>query len=67
MIDLACPRKRLAIEADGGKYHIDIVREQQRDDQLRALGWKVLHFRYQHLKGSPSYVKKTVRQAYYAR
>lgn len=44
-LDFATPRAsyRKAVEIDGMNWHQDIVREQQRDEALNAMGWQVLH------------------------
>ncbi len=62
MIDIAHPRLKLALEADGERWHRDIVREFDRDSALERLGWDVLHFRYPELKDHPSRVKRKVRR-----
>lgn len=42
-IDFGSPERKVGIEVDGLAYHLDIVLEQQRDDYLEDLGWRVLH------------------------
>lgn len=47
-IDIAFPTVRLAIECDGRDYHTspaDRERDQNRDDYLAKLGWRVKRFR----------------------
>ena len=42
-IDFAFPDVRLAVECDGRPYH-DPAADKRRDERLRRLGWRVLHF-----------------------
>lgn len=65
VIDLAQPRLKLALEADGERYHFDIVREQRRNERLKELGWSVRHFRYPRLKNEPRRVRREVRGWFY--
>lgn len=45
-IDVALPDKKIAVEYDGWFDHGDLVEEDaQRDEELIAAGWKVLHVR----------------------
>lgn len=62
VIDLAHPRLKLALEADGERYHMDIVKEQMRDEALKGKGWSVRHYRYPALKDEPRRVKREVRR-----
>ncbi len=66
IIDLAHPRLKLALEADGEKWHMDIVKEQRRDEALVGKGWSVKHFRYPKLKNEPRKVRREVRHWYYS-
>lgn len=65
MIDLAHPRLKLALEADGERWHIDVVREMQRDEVLAIKGYQVKHYRYPILKNQPKQVKREVRRWFY--
>jgi len=65
IIDLAHPRLKLALEADGEKYHMDVVHEQRRDDLLKAKNWSVRHYRYPRLKNEPRKVRREVRRWFY--
>lgn len=40
-VDFANPVARVAIECDGSAFHKDKAKDQQRDDELAAMGWKV--------------------------
>lgn len=40
-VDFANPKARVAIECDGAAFHQDKAKDQRRDDELAALGWKV--------------------------
>lgn len=42
-IDVAIPSLMLGFEYDGKYFHSDISQEKQRDDELIALGWTVVH------------------------
>jgi len=62
VIDLAHPRLKLALEADGERWHEDVVREWNRDQLLHAKGWEVKHFRYPKLRDEPRKVRREVRR-----
>lgn len=49
-----------AIEIDGRDFHDDIIKEQNRDDYLRARGWRVYHIRADSLYRDPSLVQRKV-------
>ena len=61
MVDLAHPRLKIAIEADGTAYHTDVVKEFDRDEALARRGWTVRHYRYPLLKKDPKRVRREVR------
>jgi len=42
-IDFAFPEARVAVEVDGSRWHEDRQKDQNRDNKLDALGWKVIH------------------------
>jgi very-short-patch-repair endonuclease len=63
-IDLANPKLQLAIEGDGKQYHMDIVREHDRDQALQRKGWRVCHFRYEDLKYHPEKCKSRIEAAW---
>jgi very-short-patch-repair endonuclease len=65
VIDLAHPRLKLALEADGERWHMDVVREFDRDEALKSLGWTIRHYRYPALKSQPKSVKRQVRGWYW--
>jgi len=44
-IDIAVPSKRLAIEYDGELFHADAERESAKDNEIAAMGWRVVHIR----------------------
>ena len=62
VIDLAHPRLKLALEADGEKWHRDIVKEEMRNSALQGKGWSIKHFRYPRLKNEPRKVRREVRR-----
>jgi very-short-patch-repair endonuclease len=43
-IDIALPKKRLAIEIDGAYWHRNKATQRKRDRYLKVRGWRVLHF-----------------------
>lgn len=63
-IDLANPVLKLAVEGDGERWHMDVVKEQQRNDELGRLGWQVVHFRYDKLKYKPELVRQELEEAW---
>jgi very-short-patch-repair endonuclease len=40
-LDFANPQSRIAIECDGAAWHLDRVKDYERDEKLRHLGWTV--------------------------
>lgn len=55
-VDLAYPRARFAIEADGYVYHSSHAawrRDRVRRNALTALGWRVLHVTWKDLNERP--------------
>lgn len=54
------PYGKKAIEIDGRDFHRDIVKEQERDDYLRARGWQVMHIQALALYHNPESVRKRV-------
>jgi len=42
-VDIAHPKKKIAVEVDGKYWHRDKSKERTRDRCLRKLGWKVIH------------------------
>lgn len=65
IIDLAHPKLRIAVEADGQQWHTDIVHEYDRDERLQKAGWTIRHYRYPMLKNKPKKVRREVRRLYY--
>lgn len=61
IVDFAHPKLNLALEADGDRWHRDVVHEYDRDELLKELGWSVRHYRYAPLKGTPDKVRAEVR------
>lgn len=46
-LDLAYPKEKIAIEADGFEFHsslVDFLRDRARQNALVALGWRILRF-----------------------
>lgn len=44
---------RKALEIDGSQWHMDVLKEQERDEYLRARGWQVMHIKAARLKREP--------------
>ena len=65
IIDLAHPRLKLALEADGERWHMDVVKEQRRNEALKGKGWSVKHMRYPRLRDEPRKVRREVRRWYW--
>ena len=64
-VDVAFPGLRLAIEVDGFAYHSDrdrFQRDRRRQNDLVALGWRVLRFTWTDLVERPEYVTDRIRQ-----
>lgn len=54
------PYDKKAVEIDGKDFHMDVVREQERDDYLRDRGWRVLHIRAADLYANPDLIQRRV-------
>jgi very-short-patch-repair endonuclease len=66
-VDFAWPEVKLAVEADGYKWHSG--RKQWQDDMARQnalaeVGWLVLRFSWYDVTQRPGYVIRTIREAY---
>ena len=65
-VDFAYPEIRLAIEADGFRYHSGLgswERDLDRRNELTALGWHVIHVAWHDLNERPRRVAEQVRRA----
>ena len=65
-VDFAYPDLKLAIELDGAAYHSSRSargRDRNRDNQLVALGWRVLRFSWDDLTEHPDAVLRCVQGA----
>src|SRR5439155_15646509 len=65
-LDFAYPDQRVAIEADGFRYHDDrqgFDAERARGNEIQALGWHVLRITSKHLQQDPDVVVAWVRRA----
>src|SRR5262249_49612157 len=65
-LDLAYPRQRVDVEADGVSVHDQpgaVYRDRWRQNLLANLGWTVLRFTWTDLLQRPRYVVDTVRSA----
>lgn len=66
IVDFAFPAERLAVEADGYRWHSGRVRwerDLQRRNALTALGWRVLHVTWGDLVKSPDDVIRGITRA----
>lgn len=63
-LDLSIPRRKLAVEADGGPHYTvnGFKRDIVRDEQLRSKGWQVMRVNYAEIKANPRGVKRRVRK-----
>jgi very-short-patch-repair endonuclease len=62
-VDFAYVDRRIAIELDGATYHSGEraeKRDRRRDHRVGALGWRVLHFDWDEVTGTPEYVLQTL-------
>lgn len=62
-IDVAYPEERVAVEADGFRWHGDIVRwrnDLARRNVLTAAGWAILHFTWSDLDQRPNEVAEEI-------
>lgn len=59
-IDMANPKLKWAIEADGAAYHMDVVKDEQRTQYLVGRGWYVQRFRWVELKRRPNECRDTI-------
>lgn len=63
-VDFCWPDKRLIVEADGFAFHSsrdDFRRDRERMNDLERLGWRVLRFTWEDVKGRPDHVTGLVR------
>lgn len=66
-VDLAYPRRMVAIEADGYRWHTDPTRwrrDLSRRNALTRLGWRVLHFTWDDVHLRPADVVATISAAF---
>jgi very-short-patch-repair endonuclease len=61
--DFLFERERLLVEVDGEKWHQDAERDRKRDNQLAALGWRVLRYRWAEVVHAPRAVLSEIRDA----
>ncbi len=65
-LDFAYPAQRVAIEADGFRYHGGrraFDHDRARGNELLTLGWRVLHVTAKHIEEHPEQVVAWVQQA----
>jgi len=62
IVDFACTKHGLIIEADGGQ-HADSEADERRTAFLRAEGWRVLRFWNNDILANPEGVLETILQA----
>jgi len=65
-LDIAFPRRRLAVEIDGRKYHTDkLVFEQDRwrQNEIVLAGWRILRFTWDMVCNQPRLVLEHLRRA----
>jgi very-short-patch-repair endonuclease len=59
IVDFACFQHRLIVEADG-PTHVDSVRDRERDEWLRAEGFRVLRFENRLIEQKPQAVLDSI-------
>jgi hypothetical protein len=65
-LDMAWPSVRLAVEADGRKYHDDpepLYRDRDKGNGATTSRWRVLRFTWADVKQRPQWIVQTVRTA----
>lgn len=62
-VDFCFAAARLVVEVDGARWHPHPQRDQQRDNALAALGWRVLRFHWDEVVHDSAAVLATVRAA----
>ncbi len=63
-IDLAFPRKKVAVEVDGWAWHVDVERfraDRRKQNALVRAGWDPLRFTWHDLDGRPAAVLAEIR------
>lgn len=48
------------IEVDGRQWHMDVVKEQQRDDYIKGFGYLLLHLKAGDIYDNPDVVRRRV-------
>jgi len=61
--DFVFEEVRLVVEVDGQKWHPDADRDRRRDNELAALGWRVLRYRWSDVVRDPRAVLREIRLA----
>ncbi|MGD9991193.1 DUF559 domain-containing protein [Pseudonocardia sp.] len=64
VVDLAFPRRRVAVEVDGWAWHVDIDRfraDRRKGNALVSEGWTLLRFTWHDLTSDPDQVVATIR------
>lgn len=64
-VDFCWPEHRLVVEADGYAFHSDRAayrRDRERTNALVRLGWNVLRFTWEDVRGRPEHVVAVVRE-----
>lgn len=62
-VDFCFAAARLVVEVDGARWHPDPRRDQERDNALAALGWRVLRFTWHEVVHDSARVLAVVRTA----
>ena len=63
-VDFCWPAERLVVEADGFAFHADRAayrRDRERLNALERLGWRVLRFTWEDVRGRPEHIVSLVR------
>jgi very-short-patch-repair endonuclease len=63
VLDFCCPDRRLAVEVDGAVHDTWRERDAEREDLLRAAGYRVLRFPNEVVSGDLASVLEAIRSA----
>ncbi|MBS4040378.1 MAG: DUF559 domain-containing protein [Flavobacteriales bacterium] len=61
-VDFGDVERRRGLEIDGRDWHMDVVKEMERDEYMRQFGWTLFHIQAADLWRNPDYVQRQVLQ-----
>lgn len=59
-VDFCWPDRGLVLEVDGARWHPDPARDQERDNTLVGLGWRVLRLSWSQVMGDPRWTDRVL-------